>query len=506
MVFSSLTFLFVFLPAVLLLYAVFFLLPMRLGRPRLASLMGNMLLLTASLFFYTWGEQILVFVMVASTVVDFISGLLIKQGKHRRGALIASIVFNLATLGIFKYLNFGVENAQHVLDMFGVTHSALSVIPAITLPIGISFYTFQSMSYTIDVYRGKVEATENFLDFFCFVTLFPQLVAGPIVRYQDISNEIKSREVTIDGFTEGCERFIIGLAKKVLVANTLAVPADMIFDMGPSELTTPLAWLGIACYTLQIYFDFSGYSDMAIGLGRIFGFTFPENFKYPYIARSIKEFWRRWHMTLSTWFRDYLYIPLGGSRVSPARTYANLWMVFLLCGLWHGASWNFLIWGAYHGLFLVVERLGLERWLTNKPALLSHGYTLLIVMIGWVFFRAESVTHATTFISAMAGFDSATAGQPIQVFLRSDVLLCLVAGIIFAAPVGSWFDKKVHQRSSRQSPQSVTKQLNLRGSLMFFSHAPSLDAMRLGGYMLLFFLSVIELSSGTYNPFIYFRF
>ena len=441
MVFSSATFLFVYLPLVLGLY---FATP---GRYR------NLFLLLVSLTFYFWGENFLVWIIIFSTLVDYLCGLVmsgawlggpiiqLEPGRARsttqRLALVASVCTNLAVLGYFKYFNFGVDSFNAAVAGLGVGSWAITDFIRVTLPLGVSFYTFQSMSYSIDVYRGEVKATRNLIDFAAFVTMFPQLVAGPIVRYRDVAEQLVTRQVTTSGFAAGIERFVVGLAKKVLIANTVAVTADAIFGLPPASLTASVAWLGVVAYTLQIYFDFSGYSDMAIGLGLMFGFRFPENFNFPYVSRSIQEFWRRWHMSLSTWFRDYLYIPLGGSRVSPLRTYLNLWIVFLLCGLWHGASWSFVVWGAYHGLFLVLERAGWLRVLQGTPRAVQHIYSLLVVMVGWVFFRADTLAHAVSYLGVMVGFGGAPdpTANPLAMFLQSDVVLAIVAGAIGSAPV-----------------------------------------------------------------------
>ena len=390
MVFSSVTFLFFFLPICL---AGYYLLGRRLR---------NGWLLISSLVFYTWGGGALVSLLIISTVVDFAMGWLVGAGvsRNRRGLIrlgvAGSVLVNLGLLSYFKYANFFVEQ----LNSLGYGDIAWT---SVVLPIGISFFTFQSMSYTIDVARGRVEHLRNILDFGLYVTLFPQLVAGPIVRFHEISDQLSNRALTIEKFAAGAARFAHGLAKKVLIADAVAPIADAAFGAEAAALGPAGAWLGVAAYTIQIYFDFSGYSDMAIGLGTMLGFTFPENFRRPYSAVSITDFWRRWHITLSNWFRDYLYIPLGGSRRSSGRTMANLWIVFLLTGIWHGANWTFLLWGLYHGAWLVAERLTGQRSLDSNvswaPA--RRAVTLLAVMIGWVLFRSPDAGHAFEYVQAM---------------------------------------------------------------------------------------------------------
>src|SRR6185436_9027443 len=311
---------------------------------------------------------------------------------------------NLASLAFFKYAGFLAANLNALL---GATGLGAVPVPAVVLPIGISFFTFHAISYVVDVYRRDAVAQKGPVEAALYLLLFPQLIAGPIIRYRDIAAQLTARVVDLDGFATGVRRFVVGLGKKMLIANIVAVPADRLFALPAGELTAAHAWLAASCYTLQIYFDFSGYSDMAIGLAQLFGFRFKENFNYPYVSQSIQEFWRRWHISLSAWFRDYLYVPLGGNRVAPGRVYLNLVTVFFLCGLWHGASWTFVVWGLYHGAFLVLERLGLAAWLGRMPRALRHVYALLVVMVGWVFFRAESLSAAAGLLQAMAGFSPA---------------------------------------------------------------------------------------------------
>lgn len=502
MVFSSVIFIFLFLPIVLVCYHLLFL-PVSLGH-RSAPFwrhLSNLFLLCTSLIFYFWGENWLIWIIVASTLIDYICGLLISGAFHKgriemmvegaprskvqRAGLLISLCSNLAFLGFFKYFNFGVDSYNSIIPAAW----QLTDVIKVTLPLGISFYTFQSMSYTIDVYRGHVKATRNIIDFACFVTLFPQLVAGPIVRYCDIAKQLVHRTMTASLFASGVSRFILGLGKKVLIANTVAIAADKIFALPAEELTTPLAWIGIACYTIQIYYDFSGYSDMAIGLGRMFGFEFLENFNYPYIAASVQEFWRRWHISLSTWFRDYLYIPLGGSRKSGGRTYFNLITVFFLCGLWHGASWTFVIWGLYHGFFLTLERAGLKRLLDRLPRALRHLYTLLVVMGGWVLFAAPSFAAASTFFRALLGQAACAAPLNTPEYFSPDIRLALIWGCVFSAPL---FPRLVHFL------KKLTER-RLDTSILFeFFRVVILISMLL--------MCAMSLAAGTHNPFIYFRF
>jgi alginate O-acetyltransferase complex protein AlgI len=368
-------------------------------------------------------------------------------------------------------------------------------VPDIHLPIGISFFTFQAMSYLIDAARRNVAVQCNPLDFGLYIALFPQLVAGPIVRYRDVAAQIVRRMVTRDGLAYGIQRFIVGLAKKLVLADTLALRADGVFALRGDYLTTPAAWFGLACYTLQIYFDFSGYSDMAIGLGRMLGFKFRENFAYPYIARSITEFWRRWHISLSTWFRDYLYIPLGGNRRRPWIVGRNLITVFFLCGLWHGASWNFVLWGLYHGAFLLVERLARNRVPWAAPRFLQHAYALLVVMFGWVLFRADSLPHAGEFLAALCGL-ARGAGPAFEpaLFLDPEIALVAAAGALGAAPCLPWLAARFRGLRRR-----------LTGPARLLAEAAASAAAGLALGLLLLYAAML-MAAGTYSPFIYYRF
>lgn len=482
MVFSSTLFLFLFLPIVLIVH---FLVPRGLR---------NHVLLVASLLFYAWGEVGYFVLMLASIMTNWFFGLVVARHDDRRDARWAvalSVVVNLALLGWYKYGNFLADNLSPILVQLGLPAIQLAPIP---LPIGISFYTFQAMSYVIDVHRGEAEVQRNPLHTALYVSLFPQLIAGPIVRYHDVATQIASRVVTSAGFAEGIRRFSIGLAKKVLIANAAAVPADAIFALPPETLSPATAWLGAICYTLQIYFDFSGYSDMAIGLGHMFGFTFLENFNYPYVSRSITEFWRRWHMSLSTWFRDYLYIPLGGNRKGPVRTYFNLFLVFFLCGLWHGASWAFVAWGAYHGVFLVLERAIRPRLRFGFPRIVAHAYTLLVVLVGWVFFRAATLEGAVGHLSAMAGLAGAEGIEKTEVedFVTNRLRVALAFGVIGSTPF-----LPVLARHARRLAGALP-----RGE----AGVAFLEALGGAFALAILFLSALELAASTHNPFIYFRF
>jgi alginate O-acetyltransferase complex protein AlgI len=472
MVFSAPIFLFLFLPVVLALYVAT---PPR-GR--------NLLLLVASLVFYAWGEPRFVLVMLASALVNYAFALGLGATRHRRLVLALAIAVNLGLLAVYKYSDFVVTNVDGLLEWAGMPSIPL---PRLALPLGISFFTFHALSYLIDVYREKVPAQKNPLRVALYIALFPQLIAGPIVRYAMIAPEIARRHTTRDDLVSGIERFVVGLGKKVLIANTLATPADAIFGLPPAELSAGLAWFGVVCYTLQIYFDFSGYSDMAIGLARIFGFHFPENFCYPYVSRSLTEFWRRWHISLSTWFRDYLYVPLGGNRHGSARLYRNLLIVFTLCGLWHGASWTFLIWGLYHGAFLVAERVSGARSGRGGWRPLAHAYALLVVMVGWVLFRSPSLGHARGMLGAMAGLGGGELQRWVWTYLDGERILALAAGLLGSMPalasLGRW------RVGIRADPLGT-----------------ALALARAGCLLLVLLASSVRLAAGTHNPFIYFRF
>ena len=461
MVFSTPIFLFLFLPAVLVLNYII---------PKKYIAAKNVVLLIASLFFYAWGEPKNVLLMLLSIAVNYVCGLLLgrfdSDEKKRKVVLWASVVFNLGLLFFFKYFSF-------------VTGG---IFPAIKLPIGISFFTFQIMSYTIDVYRRSVEPQKNLVKLALYISLFPQLIAGPIVRYIDVEKQLTYRECTAEKTARGMIRFSMGLAKKVIVSNTVAAICDGIFG---STNTVPAftAWVGVICYALQIYFDFSGYSDMAIGMGHMLGFDFLENFNYPYVSCSVQEFWRRWHISLSSWFRDYLYIPLGGNRRGKVRTYINLIIVFACTGLWHGASFSFIVWGLWHGLFLVIERLGFKKVLDKLPKFIGWIYTMLVVLVGWVFFRADTLSAAMKYLGEMFSFSGGVANGMAQ-FDNLSFIITVIA-IILCTPVYQFLKGKLEKTEGGKKAAFVIGAVLATG---------------------LFILSVIFLTGSGYNPFIYFRF
>jgi len=483
-VFSSEIFLFLFLPVVLVVHYV-------LGRKA-----WNFVLLTASLIFYTWGEQAYVLIMLYSITVSYIVGLLLEL-KHtqsiKKRILAIGVIMNLLPLIYFKYSGFFLDNLN---DFFQRLNIQAINFEAVTLPIGISFFTFQAISYLIDISRGDAKAQKSVLNLGLYISLFPQLIAGPIVRYHDINKQISNRTITLENLAYGSERFIIGLAKKVLIANTIGEFVDAVFNLSPSEINPGLAWLAIIGYSLQIYFDFSGYSDMAIGLCRIFGFDIKENFNYPYYAKSIKDFWRRWHISLSSWFRDYLYIPLGGNRLGSSRTMLNLFIVFFLCGLWHGASWNFIAWGLFHGFLLSIERISfVDKLLTNLPRVITHSYTLLMVLFGWVLFRAPTLEYALDYYLAMFSFNREIY---MDVFLlnkmNNELYLALAFGILFSMPICSLIKEQIKSfrlKNSMRSSQAITTLVQVIVVVTLAS---------------LILLSIIATISGNYNPFLYFRF
>jgi len=474
MVFSAPLFIFLFLPLVLCIY---YILPYRLR---------NTFLLASSLLFYFYGERSYTVVMILMIALNYGFGLWIaRKGMLSKKLLIGiCIALNLSILGYFKYYNFFIEAFNDVFSFAGIT---LANGGSIHLPIGISFFTFQALSYVIDTYRGEVKVQRNPANLALYIALFPQLIAGPIVRYADIERAIEKRKHLWKNFSYGIERFIFGLAKKVLIANSIAFYVDKIFVVPDNELSTALVWLGVIGYALQIYFDFSAYSDMAIGLGRMFGLKFLENFEHPYIAVSIQDFWRRWHISLSTWFRDYLYIPLGGSRQSTLNTYRNLLIVFFLTGLWHGASYNFIIWGFLHGLFLIIERAGFSKVLNRLPMIVKSGYVLVVVLIGWVFFRAETLAQAYSFLTKMFSFSSSLQADAHFAFIiDSNFLVMLAIGVLFSIPIRRWvFEDCFLDHPTASFPKRI---------------------LYTGITICVFLISVIFLAAGTYNPFIYFRF
>ncbi|MEN8189707.1 MAG: MBOAT family O-acyltransferase [Thermodesulfobacteriota bacterium] len=484
MVFSSIFFLYFFLPLTLLLYF--------LVGPRFR----NYLLLGASLFFYAWGEMGYVLLMLFSITVNWLVGLGIGAARDRGSSggriLAVGIILNLLPLAFFKYGNFLVDNLNGLLLQ---TQLGRIELAEVHLPIGISFFTFQAISYIVDIYRSEAQVQKNPAHLALYISLFPQLIAGPIVRYHDIAREIVQRRISAEDLRDGITRFVTGLAKKVLIANHLGALADHLFALPAAELNAGLAWLGIIAYTLQIYYDFSGYSDMAIGLGRMFGFHFLENFNYPYISASVSEFWRRWHISLSSWFRDYLYIPMGGNRVGAARNYFNLVAVFFLCGLWHGASWTFAAWGLYHGAFLVLERSPAGRLIDRLPRALRHFYTLIAVMVGWVFFRSDTLTKALLYLRALFDFSGAPyLDAKLFSTLNDQFYLALGAAIFFAMPVVPFLKSRLNNQLDRMEGPGL---LILRGS----------TSLVLAAWMVsLIIYSSAELISGSHNPFLYFRF
>lgn len=472
MVFSSTLFLLYFLPIFLVIYVL------------LRGETKNVWILTASIFFYAWGAPVFVYLLLASTIVDFyLVGWMVRAEslKRKRTLLVTSILLNLGLLAYFKYANFFVDNVNDALESLGF--SAVSWTE-VALPIGISFYTFQTLTYSIDIYRGVAKPLRYLHHYLLYILSFPQMIAGPIVRYNDVAEQIVSRPDSVDDKIQGFLRFCIGLAKKVIIANALGDRAHFIAEVNPDHLQFLTAWVGILAYTFQIYFDFSGYSDMAIGLGRMLGFRFPENFNNPYNARSITEFWRRWHITLSTWMRDYVYIPLGGSRTSTQmRLYVNLWLVFLISGLWHGASWNFVIWGAYHGFFLVLERLFFKKVLDKIGVVPSVLLTFFIVMIGWVFFWIESWDHALGYIRALFSFK----GGDLPPF-TAEFWVMLVLATVFAF-------SGLTRIGRRMETALYADRFNLWsqvGLLAFWG--------------LIFLVCVASVTATGFNPFIYFRF
>lgn len=483
MVFSSPIFIFLFLPFVL---AVYFLLPDIRWR--------NLFLLVMSVLFYAFGEVWYTFVVLFSIVFNYLCGLWLSRtlGSRQSGAILAlAVAVNLGLLGVFKYANLVVDTLNPALA--GLRLPAIALAP-VHLPIGISFFTFHALSYVIDIYRGNAKAQRGLLHSALYITVFPQLIAGPIVRYKDIATQFAERTVDRPGFALGVRRFLIGLTKKMLIANSVGITADAIYALPPAQLTTSLAWLAAVCYTFQLYFDFSGYSDMAIGLARMFGFRFPENFNHPYISQSVTEFWSRWHMSLSTWFRDYLYIPLGGSRKGELRTYFNLFVVFLLCGLWHGASWTFVFWGMYYGVFLVVERLGLGQWIAALWRPLRHAYTMLVVLVGWVFFRADTLQHAWRIIQALAGFaPAADVTNELGMYLTPGLAFILLVALVASWPVletwGEW-----------------RRWLAARAGTWARFTSGALDVGETAALASLMLVSFIRVAADTHNPFIYFRF
>lgn len=462
MVFSSLSFLFYFLPTILFLY---YILPKKFRYGR------NFVLLIGSLFFYFVGEPKAIVVMLLSIFINYIGGITVNSGgeKQRKISLTIVVILNLTILFYYKYLMFIVGNISKIFDFSVETKS-------IYMPIGISFFTFQGMSYVFDVYMKNAEVKKNPLDIALYISLFPQLIAGPIVRYKTVADEIDGRVETLDLFSTGVIRFIVGLSKKVLLANKFGIIADEIFKLnGNYNLSVPLSWFGVLMFALQIYYDFSGYSDMAIGLGKMFGFNFLENFDYPYISKSITEFWRRWHMSLGTWFRDYIYIPLGGNRVSVPRHILNMFIVWFLTGFWHGASWNYIIWGLYFFVFLVIEKYVFGNKFEKVPKIFRHLYALIVILVGWVIFKEENSFLLLKYLKAMFSVGLKPTIGGVTYYLK-EYYIEIFLGIIFSANILKAFEKG----------------------------KKTIPAISI--YFILLILSIVSLFSSSYNPFIYFRF
>lgn len=469
MLFSSLSFLLFFLP---LLFSLYYVIP--------SIRYKNVILFVFSLIFYAWGEPKYILLMIFSIVFNYTFVLIIEMFKNRGNIIIARIIFvsllmvNVNLLVIFKYSDFLIRNINR---FFGLGINLLNL----TLPIGISFYTFQIMSYVIDAYCEKVKVQKNLITLGTYIVLFPQLIAGPIVRYKTIENELEIRNIYLDNIYNGLSRFIIGLGKKIIIANQVALIADKIFEQKIGSIGIEIAWLGIIAYSLQIYFDFSGYSDMAIGLGRILGFNFLENFDYPYIAKSVTEFWRRWHISLSTWFRDYVYIPMGGNRVKKLRWIANIFVVWFLTGLWHGASWNFVLWGLYYGFILVFEKLILSNLITYVPNFIRHIYTLFVIIMGWVIFRLRSIKRIITYSLALIGYYGHSEVTLFYNLSITSLLIYVVFGVVGSTPLLNNLIKKINKNGLVSAGYDIV-------------------------LITVFLVCILFLINNSFNPFIYFRF
>lgn len=474
MIFSSITFMCMFLPLVVMTYCLL---------PGIKT--KNMLLTIASLLFYAWGEPVYVWLMLGSVVINCLLGVLIERlYKYKRYILICAITYNIGLLVLFKYIDF-------LIDLMNQIFSTNFTYVEVALPIGISFFTFQALSYVVDVYRGEVKAQRNYFDLLLYISLFPQLIAGPIVKYHDIESQILKRDITVDKMVKGSKRFIYGLSKKVMIANVMALIVDTIFILPTSQLNAIATWIGALAYMFQIYFDFSGYSDMAIGLGQIFGFTFMENFNFPYTATSIKEFWNKWHISLSTWFKEYLYIPLGGNRKGEVRTYLNLTAVFLATGIWHGANLTFLVWGIGHGILMILERSDFSpvKFLKIKP--LQWLYTILSVCLLFVIFRADTISYGLEYIKLMfTGWNLSDGNHIVALqLMNTTTVLTFVLAIILSS-----------------------NKLSVITTIIDSKKYKSIVIDRLLGFcpyvlvILLLFMNLLELAANTYNPFIYFRF
>lgn len=494
MLFNSMIFLWVFLPIVIIVNFILSVLKFRDESIRIKA--KNIFLLIASFVFYAWGGIYYLLIMIGTIFIDFFGGKFISKYEEsadkKKTALVITVILNLSVLFFFKYFNMVILIIENVMALGGkgvinamkfMEGTGALGIKEIVLPIGISFFTFQAMSYVIDVYRGEVKRQDNIIDFALYVSLFPQLIAGPIVQYKDVSEQISGRKESVDMFLSGIKRFCYGMGKKVIVANTLAEVADAIWALEIQKLGAPVAWLGIFAYTFQIYYDFSGYSDMAIGLGRMLGFSFKENFNYPYTSASVQEFWRRWHISLSSWFRDYVYIPLGGSRAGKIRTYVNLFIVFLLTGIWHGANFTFISWGLMYALLLIIERLFLGKVLKANPVkIISQLYTMFFVMIGWVLFRSDTLLQAKLYIMQL--FTAPSGDYTILSYISMRVIVVMIFAILFSGIVQNILKEKYEK----------IKDTAIVASLDYVVQ------------IVLLIVSIYMVVSGTYNAFIYFQF
>ena len=471
MVFSSQIFIFIFLPLTLIIYYT-------LGNILSNNIFKNCISLFASLIFYSWGGIKYLPVLCSSIYINYIFGLIIDKLKDKKRFkkffLLIGIILNLVLLFYYKYYDFAIGNINRISNVS-------FQFKEIAFPIGISFFTFQGMSYIIDIYRKDAKVNKNIISVALYISFFPQLIAGPIVKYKDIDNQIRKRKETMEYFSYGIERFVIGLSKKVIIADTIAGIADTIFSLSNVGIDQTTEWLGAICYTFQIYFDFSGYSDMAIGLGYLFGFKFMENFNYPYISKSITEFWRRWHISLSTWFKEYLYIPLGGNR--KGNTYLNLFIVFLVTGLWHGASWNFIAWGIWNGIFIIIEKIiNKKRWYIKIPCFIKTTITMFIVILGWVLFRANGLMDAINYLSIMFGINKATTvTYQFSYFVNKKLVFWMIISIIGSTPISG-------------------------NMLRLYKNKKKFEMLKTIFIGILLIISIIFIVNSTYSPFIYFQF
>ncbi|WP_352420576.1 MBOAT family protein [Proteiniborus sp.] len=473
MLFSSLVFLFVFLPSVITLYYIS------------GKKLRNLILLVFSLFFYAYGEPKYLLIMIVSIIANYLMGLLVDKYRNEemkaKILLAIAVIINLSVIGYYKYTNFLIQNINMI---FNTSYPFMKIV----MPIGISFFTFQGLSYVIDIYRGHGKLQKNPLNVALYISLFPQLIAGPIVRYETVAEQINNRHESLEGFSYGIERFIIGLSKKILIANSVGLIADEVFGTQISDLSVILAWIGILAYTAQIYFDFSGYSDMAIGLGRMFGFEFLENFNYPYISKSITEFWRRWHISLSSWFRDYVYIPLGGNRVSNYKFFRNILVVWFLTGLWHGAAWNFIAWGLYYGLLLIIEKVFIGKYIQKIWRPFQHIYTMFFVMLGWLLFRSETLSYAIQYFYVMIGIGGQSLLDSTTYYYLFEYKTELLVAFFASFPLYPLIKNKIEDISFGW----------VKNFIAYFARSLVLIGLLLA--------CVMYLINSTFNPFIYFRF